>query len=81
MLAELNLKVPMARVKDPLFMAELKQAAISALCDGYQLLVYNFEVSDKTLTKEDSCPFQGFPLEELLEENRFLQKKSPGEIK
>ena len=68
---EMNIRVgdgnptafPMKLLNDEQVCKRAEEAAISAILDGYTVLVYNFLRTGATLTPQDSCEFKGFDLE------------------
>jgi hypothetical protein len=58
--------VPMKLLEDPVVLAQMQEAAITAVIDGYTHLVYNFIRSgDTILQQHDECLFKPFDLAKL----------------
>ena len=83
---EMNIRVgdgkpsafPMKLLNDEAIVRQTEEAAISAILDGYTVLVYNFLRTGATLTPQDSCEFHGFDLEKAF--NNHLEQRSLAKV-
>ena len=54
---------PLKVLQDPQVVAQIQEAAINAVIDGYTHIVYNFiRNGDTVLQSHDECQFKGFDL-------------------
>jgi len=62
--------MPLKFLEDPVVVRQTQEAAISAICDGYSVVVYNFvRDGSSPLGPLDTCEFRGFPnLEQIFNE-------------
>ena len=62
--------MPLKLLEDPVIVRQTQEAAISAILDGYNVIVYNFIRDGSTpLTPLDACEFRGFDnLEQIFAE-------------
>ena len=72
---EMNIRVgdgtpspcPIRLLQDEQVRKETQEAAISAILDGYTVLIYNFIRAGTALNQNNNCAFEGFDLKAAYE--------------